>query len=128
MSDTQHIESASSPGVRWVFKIRDKVDNVDFGADEAVMKERFERLSLGLGRDQAIASLCEQLMGENEMSEDKVFRLHRVVSLEGKTEELSLPFRKPGFMRGLEEGRGMECGDGRNEEQRLQFGAPALYD
>ena len=123
VQDEHHLKSASSPGAEFLCRLRDTVNREDYKEEERDLKERFGRLCEDLGREQAVQDLRERLIKEDEMKEKMVFRLQKVVSLEGKAEELKTPCRTPEFLRGIEEGKKIERGDGRNEEQRLYFGA-----
>jgi hypothetical protein len=114
VQDGNHLEPASSPGVEFLYALRDTVDKEDYGEGERGLEERFGRLCEDLGVEQAVRNLRERLIKEDEMREEKVFRLQKVVSLEGKVEELKMPCRKPGFLRGIEENKKTECGVGRD--------------
>ena len=124
VDDEQHISSASSPGAKWAFKVRDTVDKENYEEEEeGDLEERSGTLCEDLGRDQPVRNLREQSSKENETREKKVFRVHKMVSLQGKTEEIMMPCRKPGVLRAVEKRRKMEFENANNQEQRLQFGA-----
>lgn len=113
--DELQLENASSVGAKFLYAIRSIVDHerAEVG-EERVMRERFLALCDQIGALQAVRSLKEKLKTEHEERADKVFRLGKVVSLEGNIESVMLPLRMPEDLRKTEEGPMRTCYDGMN--------------
>ena len=100
LRDGCHLEDVESVGVRFLYAVRDAVDAGVGGVQEgSVTKEGFLGLCGEVGKVQAVRVLREEVRGEHERREERVFRLRKVVSLEGRVEKLELPVRMPGCLR-----------------------------
>lgn len=115
--DESHLKSASSPGAQFLYAVRSVVDHERVEAEEErVMRERFLALCDQIGALQAARFLKDNLKREHEERTEKVFRLGRVVSLEGDVGGVTLPLRMPAYLRKTEEDPRKTCCDGRDDE------------
>ena len=98
--DEQQLDNASSVGAQFLYAIRSVVDHERVEVEEQrMMKERSLALCDQIGALQAVRFLKEKLKEEHEERGEKVFRLGKVVSLEGKLEGVRLPLRMPEYLR-----------------------------
>jgi hypothetical protein len=102
--DQYHMEHALSVGAQFLYAVRSVADHERAGIEEErVMRERFLALCDQIGALQAVRFLKEKLEKEHEDRVEKVFRLGKVVSLEGKLEGVMLPLRMPEHLKKTEE-------------------------
>ncbi|KAF3044612.1 hypothetical protein E8E12_003554 [Didymella heteroderae] len=107
------LKSAASVGAQFLYTIRSVADHERSGTEEErVMRERFLTLCNQIGALQAVRFLKEKLKKEHEERADKVFRVGKVVSLEGHVGSVPLPLRMPEYLRKIEEDPRRTCYDG----------------
>lgn len=97
--DVQHFENASSVGAQFLYAVRSVVDHERLGAaEDVVIRERFLTLSDQIGELQAVRTLKKKLQKEHEDRAEKVFRLSKLVSMEGSIGDVLLPLRIPEYL------------------------------
>lgn len=118
--DESHLQNASFPGAQFLYAVRSIVDHERVEAEEErVMREEFLALCDQIGALQAARFLKDKLKKEHEERAEKVFRLGKVVSLEGDVSGVMLPLRMPAYLRKTEEDLRKTCYDGGDDEYEL---------